>query len=67
MAITKIVFFLKLVIAIFLLGMGIYIVIYPEIFNFLQKGYTIAFGIILILRGLFRIYFTYKNDWKAKQ
>lgn len=61
---SKSAFYIKLVIAIFLFGVGLYFIIYPEKFVYIPKEYTFIIGLLLMARGIFRGYTAYKNDFK---
>jgi hypothetical protein len=46
-------------------GLGIYLIIHPELLSGVEKTYMIVGGCVLIIYGLFRgyrIYQSYKND-----
>ena len=63
---NKLVFFVKLLVAIFISGTGLFFILYPEKFTLLESKYTIIIGVIFVARGIFRAYSAYKHDFASK-
>ena len=63
---TILIFSIKILVAIFISGTGLFFVLYPDKFTLLETKYTIIIGVIFIARGLFRAYSAYKYDFKKE-
>jgi hypothetical protein len=60
--IAKGILFLKLLMALTYCGLGIYIIIHPELLKNFERNYIIVLGCVLIIYGLFRVYRTYQSS-----
>jgi hypothetical protein len=49
---------LKIIVGTLYVGIGISIILKPQLLGFLQGGYKTAFAVLLIAYGVFRIYRT---------
>jgi hypothetical protein len=61
-------FLLSMIIPLFYVGMGIYVIIEKTFMVKLKPEYAYSLGVILVLYGIFRFYraYTYLNDIKNK-
>lgn len=58
--------YFRFFIALFYAGIGIYMIVYSSTQKLMPPNYSIIFGAILIVYGIFRGYRTYKNDFEDK-
>jgi len=63
---TDLIFYVKLLVSVIMLGTGLFFILYPDRFPLLEPPYIMIIGAIFIARGVFRAYSAYKHDFEKR-